>query len=102
MHKLPLRFDQGRWQVQIPVGSQSTWVFCDTQGDAHCMSQSGKLAFEALECIENDEKLAAELDEAAHLFLKYGCTERAAWLHEHAKRARGEPSIFDTVHDPEE
>ena len=101
MQRLPLRFHEGRWQVQIPAGSHATWISCDTQGDAHRMSKSGKLASAALECLDNDEKLAAELDKAAHLFLKYGCTERATWLHEHAKRARGEPSIFDTVHDDE-
>jgi hypothetical protein len=100
MHKLPIRFHEDRWEVQVPTPNNHTeWIRCDTQGDAHRMSQSGKLAFEALECIEDDEKLAAELDEAAQQFLKYGCTERAAWLHEHAKRARGEPSSFDNARD---
>jgi hypothetical protein len=59
------------------------------------MSASGNLAFQVFERERSGGEIAHELEDAARLFLKYSCTARAAWLHEHAKYARGEPSIFD-------
>jgi hypothetical protein len=58
------------------------------------MSLSGNLAYDALEGKRGGADVARELDDAARLFLKYGLTDRAAWLHEHSKYARGEPTIF--------
>lgn len=67
--------------------------------DAYAMSMAGNLAYDAAGRLQSGEDFAEELQAAARLFLKYGCTERAAWLAEHTKVARGEPSIFDTVRD---
>jgi hypothetical protein len=62
------------------------------------MSLSGNLAYHAFERKRSGEEIAHELEDAARLFLRYDCTARAAWLHEHAKFARGEPSVFDGSH----
>jgi hypothetical protein len=65
--------------------------------DAYTMSSSGHLAFQAIERKQPGEDLASEIEDAARLFFDYECYERAIWLAEHAKFARGEPSIFDDV-----
>src|SRR5262245_51804598 len=95
MHRLPIRCVEGHWEVQVPLDRHVEWIRCDSQQDAQQMSHSGNLAYDAFEHRRSGEEVAGELDEAARLFLKYDCTARAAWLHEHAKYARGEPSIFD-------
>src|SRR5262245_48267798 len=99
MHRLPMRFHDCRWEVQIRLDHHTRWIRCDSQQDAQQMSLSGNLAYDALEGKQTGREIAEELEDAVRLFLKYGCTDRAAWLHEHAKYARGEPSIFDTVRD---
>jgi hypothetical protein len=95
MHHLPVRCLNGYWEVQIPLDHHNEWIRCDSQQDAHQLSLSGNLAYEAFERKRSGEEIAQELETAARLCLKYGCTARAAWLHEHAKYARGEPSMFD-------
>ena len=99
MHRLPTRVIDGHWEVQIPVNGHVAWIRCDSQQDARRMSDAGNLAFDAIERKRTGEELAQELEDAAHLFLKYKCTDRAAWLAEHAKVARGEPSIYDSASD---
>src|SRR5262245_8167119 len=97
MHRLPVRCDNGTWEVQVSLDHQIVWIRCDTHQDAQTMSLSGNLAYEAFERKRSGEDIAQELQDAARLFLNYGCTARAAWLHEHAKYARCEPSIFDAA-----
>jgi hypothetical protein len=86
-------------RLPIPKPSIDQTIRCDSQQDAQQMSLSGNLAYDALERKQSGAEVAKQLEDAVRLFLKYGCTDRAAWLHEHAKYAKGEPSIFDTVRD---
>jgi hypothetical protein len=95
MHKLPIRIANGHWEVQTPLDHHSEWIRCDSQQDAQAMAVSGNLAYEVFEGKRSGEVIAQALLDAVRLFLKYGCTAQAAWLHEHAKYAKGEPSIFD-------
>ena len=99
MHRLPIRRINGHWEVQVPLDHHSEWIRCGSQRDANKMSLSGNLAYDALEGKRSRQEVAHELAEASRLFLKYGCTARATWLHEHAKLVKGEPSIFDSVRD---
>ena len=96
MHRLPVRFFDGCWEVQVPLDHRAEWIRCDSQQDAYQMSLSGNLAYDAFERNRAGEELAQELNDAARLFLEYGYTDRAIWLTEHAKYAKGEPSIFDS------
>ena len=73
MHRLPTRVVDGHWEVQIPVDNHSAWIRCDSQQEAHRMSNAGNLAFDAIERNRVGEEIAKELEEAAHLFLKYQC-----------------------------
>ena len=95
MHKLATRCVNGHWEVLVPFSTGDQWIRCESMQDAHQMGQSGNLAFDALERIRTGEEIAQELESAARLFFQYNCHERAIWLAEHAKVARGEPSIFD-------
>jgi len=96
MHKLSLRCHNGRWEVLVPHGhgEADKWICCRTEADARQLAASGKLAFEAIERKRSGDEIAKELEECARLFFSYGCTERSMWLAEHAKLARGEPSVF--------
>jgi hypothetical protein len=98
MHRLPTRCHDGIWEVLVPFSTGDTWIACDSHRDAHQMSLSGNLAFDAIEGKRCGEEVAEELEESARYFFKYECHERAIWLAEHAKFARGEPSIFDAAH----
>ena len=82
----------------VPVSSGDTWIQCQSAQDAQQMSLSGNLAYDAIERHRAGEEIAEELEAAARLFFKYDCHERAIWLVEHAKFARGEPTIFDNSH----
>src|SRR5262245_54633755 len=95
MHRLPLRCIDCIWEVLVRCSAGDRWIACRSQQDAHQMSLSGNLAFDAVERKLRGDGLAQELESAARFFLKYDCVERAAWLAEHAKVARGEPSVFD-------
>ena len=95
MHKLSTRCHRGAWEVLIPNGALGKWVRCRHYADAHRMAVSGNLAFDALERVRTGDEIVQELQACADLFGLYGCNERAAWLLEHAKFARGERSLFD-------
>jgi hypothetical protein len=97
MQRLSMRCINGSWEVLVPFSTGDRWIACRSQQDAHQMSLSGNLAFQAVEGKRRDEDIAQELEAAARFFLKYDCVERAAWLAEHAKVARGEPSIFGSA-----
>jgi hypothetical protein len=96
MHKLPLRCRDGRWEVLVPRGhgEAETWITCRREAEARQLAASGNLAFEAIERKRSGEEIASELEACARLFFTYGCIERSMWLAEHAKFARGEPSVF--------
>ena len=98
MHRLSIRCLRGKWEVLAPSVDSDFWIRCKSLEDARKLSQSGKLTFEALEGQSKGHEVANELDDVARLFCAYGFHERAAWLAEHAKFARGEPSIFDISH----
>jgi hypothetical protein len=95
MHRLPTRCRLGQWEVFVPHGSDGDWIRCGSLSIARTLSESGNLAYHAIERRRTGEEIAAELEAAAELFRQFNCPERAAWLLEHAKFARGEPSIFD-------
>jgi hypothetical protein len=99
MHRLQTRNVNAHWEVLVPFSTGEQWIQCDSMQEARHMSVAGDLAFETIEGRRTGEEAAQELEDAARLFFKYECHERAIWLAEHAKVARGEPSIFDTVRD---
>lgn len=96
MHKLPLRCCNDRWEVLVPrADGEDIWIYAHTEADARQLAGSNSLAFEAIERKRSGEEIAKELEACARLFFQYGCIDRTVWLAEHAKLARGEPSIFD-------
>ena len=95
MHKLPTRCNDGIWEVLIPNGVTEKWTRCRTETDARLMAASGSLAFDALEGVRTGDEIGQELEQCAELFSRYECNERAIWIREHAKFARGKPSLFD-------
>jgi hypothetical protein len=96
MHRLPIRCRDDKWEVLVPFSTGDRWIACNSQQDAHQMSLSGNLAFDAIDRKRSGAEIAEELEAAARFFFEYKCDERAIWLAEHAKFARGEPSIFDS------
>ena len=70
---------------------------CGNEADCLQMADSGNLAFDAIERLRTGPEIARQLGMSAALFNRYGYHERAKWLMEHAKFARGEPSIFDQL-----
>jgi hypothetical protein len=94
MHRLPTRCVNDIWEVLVPVSTGDRWIACNSEHEAYEMSLSGNLAFDAVEGKRRGDEVAQELEAAARLFLRYDCVERATWLAEYAKVARGEPSIF--------
>ena len=75
--------------MQVPIGKRAVWIRCDSQHDAQQMAGVGNLASEVLERKRLGADVAEELSDASHLFLKYCCTDRAAWLVEHAEVGEG-------------
>jgi hypothetical protein len=98
MHRLATRCRHGTWAVLVPISAGDSWIPCRSMQDARQMSMSGNLAFDAIERQQAGEEVAQELEAAARLFFQYDCHERAIWLAEHAKFARGEPTVFGDSH----
>jgi hypothetical protein len=98
MHKLSTRCRNQHWEVLVPGANCEVWIQCKSIVDARRMAVSGNLAFDAFQGSRAGGEIAQALDDCTHLFLDYDCHERAAWLAEHAKFARGEPSLFAGAH----
>lgn len=75
MHRLPTRCINEIWEVRVPFRKGDTWVQCRSMRDCHTMALSGNLAFDAIDRRRSGAEFAAELEEAARLFLAYACTE---------------------------
>jgi hypothetical protein len=88
-----IKYRDNSWQVQV---SSDQWLRVDSESDAYTMSACLDLMFVATEG-GIDEEIAGELESAAALFSKYGCEKNAAWIIEHAKFARGQPSALDKL-----
>jgi hypothetical protein len=97
MHRLPVRLCEGKWEVLLSRNGAGHWLCCDSEKDARQMAASGNLAYEAIDGKRPGEDIAQDLEACARTFSNYGCDDQAKWLMEHAKIARGEPSVFDVA-----
>ena len=89
MSGYPIKYGENGWQVRV---SDNRWICVDSEFDAYAISASLDLMHHVAEGDLVGEDIAKKLESVAALFQKYGCGSNAAWIIEHAKFARGQPS----------
>jgi hypothetical protein len=82
------KYRDSSWQVLV----SDQWIRVDSESDAYAMSASLELLHRVADGDLVGEEVAQKLESVAALFTKYGCDAEAAFIIEHVKFARDQPS----------